>query len=395
MRLRLSIVSVVAFSLAGCGIETLDVGSDGVPGRFATRETIRGEASAAPGIATVIASRQYAVQAIAADETRLYWSLIGVGNTDSRDEALREWGVVRGCDPENCAETLVDYANHEFRGTPLGSSTVPLLVSSGMLYWTRDSVSGLSPAVVRCPVTGCGGSPEVILEERLRSIAVDEGSMFWTGGSSGLFRCNLSDCAGTRTLLAVPEVTWSELNYTRNVHLDATNVYWTEGGDNADTPGILRKMPKDGSEPPSTMISDLHRPAFLFATPPRIDWVEHFSVGEVRSCALPDCEGGALTLATEQPYAALLAADASDAFWFTRRGRVWNEPRNTSPADLYQCAATGCSDGGPTLLSTDPKLPSGIAVTRTHVYWFNRGTAFDPSQLTQKEGAILRIRRKK
>ena len=93
------IASIVAVLASACGGRVLDLGHDPSPGRYATPETIRAEANAAPGVAK---------------------------NTD---EALRERGVIRSCEPNDCAATLITHASEQ--------SYASIAVAGGKIYWSN------------------------------------------------------------------------------------------------------------------------------------------------------------------------------------------------------------------------------------------------------------------
>ena len=374
---------------SACGEPVLDVGHDPVPGRYATPETIRAEAHAAPGVATVIASRQFSIRSMALDEKRLYWLLEGVGDTQNSDEALRERGVIRSCEPNNCAATVVTHATDQI-------NTSGIVVGGGKIYWSVQNGSGMS-TIFACSVGASGEQPEFIVQvPSAGEIAVDGTSLFWLGGVFDLVRCSLSDCPNTLVTLAkvgtlseFDPFTWGRLV------LGPSEIYWIEGPPDAKNPGAIMTMPKDGSLPPRVLVTGLHAPLRVAATATDIAWIEYYSLGEIRSCSLLDCPNGPTTIAIRQPYVNLLAAEGAGVYWFGRRGYRWEDDLEVAPADLFECPRGGCGDASQAVLTVETKVPRQTAVDRTHVYWISRGDVLDgsPPNRGPYEGSIKRIRR--
>jgi hypothetical protein len=336
-----------------------------------------------PGVATVIASRQILPLAIAVDDTRVYWSLDGGEDPRNEDEARREQGVIRSCQPDNCAGTVITYATGE-------RQTRRIAVAGGKIYWLRSDRTPFT--VVACPVEGCNGGPEIIVESA-REFAVGGTSLFWFEEDSQLGRCSLSDCPNTRVMTTVSSLVRSPQLGRSSLAVGPTHLYWIDGDENSAERGIMM-MPKDGSRPPRALVTGLHLATSIVATATRVVWAESYSLGQIRSCPLLDCSDGPTTIVSPEPYPASLAAEGAGVYWFHGRGNgTVDEP---SAVDLLECGVAGCEGTGPNRLMSQPTAPSGTAANRTHVYWLDQGGPLDtplPPTDVVPEGFIKRIRR--
>jgi hypothetical protein len=378
------VLFVTMVFLAGCGGKVLDLGNDALATtpRYATPETVRAEADAPRGTPTVIATGQSDVCALAVDATRVYWSTTGYYYEASPEEAF-----VRSCEKDNCAATVVTYASAQ-------ATSCRIAVDSARVYWPVEehSPEGLR-AIVACPIAGCSHGPEIVAQSgEVVDIAVDETSLYWIGASNQLFKCSLSDCRNSQIPLAPLEHNPSGVFEPGRLGVGSTHIYWVEG----DASGSIMMIPKDGSLPARALVTDLHFPKSLAMTETTIFWREYFSVGEIRSCALPDCAGGPSLVASRQAYSNLLGVEKGSAYWFKVVGQSWTSAPGV-PTELFECSEKGCGSS-PDLLLTDWKNPSAIAVDRTHVYWTSYGEPREPRSCCSDafhDGTVQRLLRRK
>ena len=137
--------------------------------------------------------------------------------------------------------------------------------------------------------------------------------------------------------------------------VDATNVYWTDFGDNTVKACAIAGCPGG----PTLFGSMLASPIGIAANANLLAWADHGSgaLGDVTVCT-----GG--TCAPDVKYAAPgawgVAVDATTVYW-------------TQPALGRVLSAAG---GAPAVLlaSIAPSTPQGIAVDATQVYWTTGGT---------------------
>jgi DNA-binding beta-propeller fold protein YncE len=178
--------------------------------------------------------------------------------------------------------------------------------------------------VMECALTGCDARPTALWsiggDGGVQSIgvAVDATNLYWTNGGNGtVMECAKADCAGTLVTLA------SGQSEPSGLAVDATNLYWTNGGN-----------------------------------------------GTVMECAKADCAGTLVTLASGQSEPSGLAVDASFVYW---RGD-----------NIYRCAIGGCANS-PDLVAAASgpgfSWDAALAVNATHVFWTQQGATSSDARI--------------
>jgi hypothetical protein len=370
-----------AVLLGSCGGPVLDLGQNapreaGLPARYAKDGTDVGG-----GIPTIIATSQYGCSALAVDETRVYWSTYGPGASDPAIAA--ESDVVRSCEKNNCATTVVTYAK--------GPSYVrQLVVDKTRVYWIGWPIDVDRSSIVACSILGCDGPPTIIAADvHTERFAIDDRYVYWLHTDAGLLRCPLQGCQVAPTLIASIEVShgtdgpWSLV-------VDATHVYWVTRADNPSALGSVMAVPKDGSLPSRVVVADVHRPQELSAHGGSLFWTEASTVGNVRWCPLLDCAGGPFLLASRQQYGQSLAIGSEAAYWLASLDGVSLE-LGGSAGQLVECPIAGCGSD-PVILATEQGSPRAVAVDATHVYWTTLGKRGTPA--ADFNGAVKRLRRR-
>lgn len=162
---------------------------------------------------------------------------------------------------------------------------------------------------MRCPVSGCSGSPTVLASGAAAyALAVDTTSVYWSEASN-VYRCDLTGCGSGPTLL------------------------WTAGA------GYVTALASDGNE--------------VFAT------VSNGGGGHVEKCAVAGCGGTGSVLVQLQSNILGLAVAGGAVYWTTKNG---------TPGTVNACAKSGCA-GTPQLFWTGSGQVEAIASNGSNVYW--------------------------
>lgn len=276
------------------------------------------------------------------------------------------------------------------------------LVSSVAINATHVYFASFDDVVGRVPKVGgavepLAAKPSVNLPKR---VAVTSTHFYWASSdlsNGAVVRCPISGCAGSPQVLSQPDE-------PTGLAVDATHVYWADH--NGTT--IARKPLSGGAIEPIANTAAL--PVSVAVAGPHAFWVEDFT-GEVYRNQGPD--GGSLYIGTNGTSGRDIAVDEAFVYWsagedYGDLGRINRAPRTGGgpstllvvaqgdpltitidathvywtawqrltdggvvSAAVYRCEKTGCVT--PTLVAADQDLPRGIAVDDTHVYWGGNG----------------------
>ena len=367
-------------SALGCGGETLGLGRDG-PG-YATPETIAGEADAVPGTPTVIASHQYGAYDVAVDDTRVYWRTVGTPPTDFAHETC----VVRSCMKDNCAGTVVTYTSGG--ATPCTKTRGVLAVNRTHVYWLSGS-EWSTGQILACPIEGCLGPPQAIVESGAFLFAVDDTHIYWKASDATLKQCPFDGCAGEPTIMTL-------LGNGSSTHsapvLDATDVYWTDGASSR----AIMAIPKDKSGPVRTIASGIPVSYSLAVDTGSVYWVENWpqvpeGEGIVKRCPKTGCSGEPTIVASHQGNPDALQATGDDAAWVTS-GSLFRSFPNGAWGEVRQCPIAGC--GAETGILVGQRGIVWTAIDATHAYWTSAEQISIRGQ-HYVDGTVQRIRRRR
>jgi hypothetical protein len=339
-----------------------------------------------------MATHQYGADAVALDDTRVYWSTRGFGPDSSSVQ-----GVVRSCVKTNCAGTVVTYADtYAAPGTASlaawpGGHTV-IAVGNAEIYWVMTTSS--NTVIQACPIGGCADAPKVIATDvSPRDLVVDDAYAYWLSSDWTLQRCAIAGCGRSPELLTV--ISGGSALVQREAQL-----YWIASQTGPSATGAIMTLPKDGSSPARTVVDGVRRgasaegvqmPAALAVDATNVYWLETGSLGAVKTCPRTGCVGAPMTIAAEQSFPYWLAIDAENAYWFSFQGAWW--AGKDVATQLVRCPLTGCG-ADPVVLATNQVSSLDIALDKTHVYWSNFGASKPMGHGVGRyfDGAIMRAR---
>jgi hypothetical protein len=134
-----------------------------------------------------------------------------------------------------------------------------------------------------CPLGGCGGAPVVLMSGSaeaadLRQVALDASNVYFTDGNPELgmiLACPKAGCGASPTVLA------SGLNAPIAIATDGLSVYWTEAGDDfvggasATGAGLVRKCAVGGcGNAPTDIATGLTSPGGIAVDDANVYWTE-------------------------------------------------------------------------------------------------------------------------
>lgn len=176
------------------------------------------------GNATVLASTQSSPLNIAVDATNVYWTNTG--------------GSVSKVPIGGGTPTVLGTGQ-----TPLG-----LAINSDDVFWTNGYFGSNNATVNKVPLNG--GLPMTLASGQTRptAITLDATSFYWINivGNGGdlIQKCPLSGCVGNVPTVIASSQQISSLTNLILFHVDATDVYWGNGGDST-----IKRVSNNGGVP--------------------------------------------------------------------------------------------------------------------------------------------------
>ena len=363
----------------GCNDQVVDLGT-GVPvdPEYATNVTIQGEADAGEGLPIEMAKHQFSADALAIDATRIYW--VSTLNPLAGVNAKR---ILRSCEKNNCAATLISYPWSGFR---------QLAVDETRIYWVNwsgdYSPTARNKGVVACPISGCIGSPETVAPMADEHFLVDDPTIYWLTDDK-LWKCTMGDCERTLTLLAWPGQRRPSSAAIWSLTASRRDLYWLEGDTNR---GSIMMMPKDGTSPARALVTDRLKPRSLATRDNHLYWTEQISESEfeVRSCPLTDCTGSPTLVASSERLILTLEADGDRAAYWADMA----DPPNATGVPSVRFMASSLKGGGvPSVLYLELNGLAQWALDATHLYWTSYGQTVNSPSGPYADGAVRRMRR--
>jgi hypothetical protein len=267
-----------------------------------------------------------------------------------------------------------------------------------VFFWTRQIASSAANLnrnffLESCPIEGCRNERVTLINssEAPFSLAVDDTHVYWLSADATLLRCPVTGCEqSVPELLARLETPVSVSSPSDMLSIDATDVFWPKGA--GERTARLAALDKEGLGKVRTIAEGVAWPQALAVDRDNVYWTE-MGGASVKTCPRRGCGTNHGVLVDRAGYAALLAVQGEQAYWFSS-SKVWflNE-QPTTTADLLECSRHGCGSA-PSVLVTEGAAPGAIAVDETHVYWRAYGERKHLRELPYNDGAVLRIKRR-
>lgn len=177
---------------------------------------------------TVLADNQEYPDAIAVDDTDVYW-------------ADAHAGLVMKCSKSGCNDNPTVLASSQY-----GMRTIAL--SNTNVYWSTVPSPGPGP-VMTCAKSGCGGNPSVAVAMAWPfAMVTDSTSLYWTDKGGQVLKCAPGCIA--------PVVIASNQSNPVSIAIDTANLYWANDGS-----GSIVKCALAGcGGTPSVMVSSVVGP---------------------------------------------------------------------------------------------------------------------------------------
>jgi hypothetical protein len=270
---------------------------------------------------------------ILVDDTRLYW--------------INGNGDLQSCVKDNCAHSVITYASVLANGDQWSPE---IAVGGGYVYWFSNDNTLYS-----CPSTGCGKAPTKVIQDSnlpgydSNQLAADAGYVYWVSALD-LYRCAPTGCG------AAPEIVAAERSSSPTYSRD--NAYWVNSDPNdngvfsSDSKNTLRTAPKDGSAPPTTVLTD--SVAWVAADETNVYWT-NFS-NHVLRCPVSGCAGLPAGVDGSDTPKGYLTLDDSGLYW-------QEDPLNSGA--VHFCPLDDCG-------SEATLTPAGVqsfAVDSQYLYW--------------------------
>lgn len=243
---------------------------------------------------------------VVSNDTQSPWGIALAVDGDKTTRVI--WGEARG---SSSNIVFHDPSASTTKKTLVGSDVWQVAVSGSLAFWATSSSSAGS--VERCPVTGCSGSPFVVIPSapKVFGLVATGGQVaFGLRDSSGLVRRASTGGNGVMTLI-------SALDSPKSLATDGANVYAAVSGSN-----VIARCPLTGC-----------------------------ALGQPKAIAIAD-----------NPHS--VASDGKNVYWTNGKAQG---------GSISWCAASGCSGSGQ-VLAADQKNPYSIAVDEEAVYWTNATT---------------------
>jgi len=227
-----------------------------------------------------------------------------------------------------------------------------LAVGGGYVYWAAYNAG----AIKRCPVTGCGASPQTIAQisgSLTMGLVIDSKNAY--------FSAKVASNVTLGTVYSVPldgsaqpAQLATNLDHPVWLGIDTSSVYWSNWGD-----GRIMSCPLGSSCPSPTTIHTQPGgpnagPNGIASTGTAVYWVS--DDGSARRCSIGSC-ATPVVYATGLSSPQAITVDVINAYWTNQVGST-----------VQKCQLSGCNNS-PTLVASNEAGAEGIAVDTTGIYW--------------------------
>jgi hypothetical protein len=227
-----------------------------------------------------------------------------------------------------------------------------LAVGNGYVYWSAYGAG----AVKRCPVAGCGASPQTIAQvsgSLTMGLVIDSKNAYFSA------KVSTNVTLGTVYSVpldgsAAPTPLVTNLDHPVWLGIDTTSVYWANWGD-----GRIMSCPLGSSCPsPQTIHTQTGGPNAgpngIASTGTAVYWVS--DDGSARRCAIGNC-ATPVVFATGLSSPQAIVVDVVSTYWTNQVG-----------SSVQKCQLSGCNNS-PTLVASNEPGAEGIAVDTSGIYW--------------------------
>lgn len=350
--------------LVGCGGRTInldgDLLQDAGPNPNSNPDAIAPETS-------IVIENEKSAWVIAQDEGRLYWTTLG-----GEPSIVR----IRGCKKDDCRATVTTYESKALAIVDdVFFGPFRLAAGFGSVYWA-DFVAP-QHRIVTCPATGCdGSSPRVVVTEANlasyaapTSLAVDATHLYWTAPENR----HLTGPRPTAILRSPvsgegkPQVLTVDGQGSEELVVQGSYVYWISnvGAPNA----AIKRVSKDGSDSPVTLIAGQNRAASLAVDSEYFYWANSYSVGTISRCPLQGCVGAPTVLIAGQGRPRALVVDGKSMAWLNVVDDLVS-PR----VRVTRCPVDACEVGAQTLADQiSTFLYRSMVGDSSDLYWIAQG----------------------
>jgi len=206
--------------------------------------------------------------ALALDATRVYWT------GAMPPTGLTAGGAVLSCSLGGCGSSPSVLASGV--DDPTG-----VAVSGDSILWTEYDVG----SVVSCPLTGCTAAPASVSSSQggPTAIIADASGIYWVNYNGSLKRCASPSCTGGPTTLWVGQGTEAAITA---LAADNTNLYWTNGNPLA-TGSVFQCAKSNCAATAIALASERSSPMGIAVDATDVYWIE----GGIYKCAIGGCGG--------------------------------------------------------------------------------------------------------
>ena len=132
--------------------------------------------------------------------------------TEQAGDKVYRCPLASGCGADGGMSNLVVLATNQSNPGAIG-------VNSTAVFWS-DSAG----RIMKCPLTGCGGTPAQIgVGSPAASLVVDEQFVYWTAQIGLVEKCSVTGCGATPTTVATNQ------DGAAGIAQDAKAIYWAAG----------------------------------------------------------------------------------------------------------------------------------------------------------------------